>query len=214
MAGMHQIWRMTLDGKHIQTFSGSGREDIVDGRIRPAKVFEEGVAAYAQPTGLALGDSVLYVADSEGSSIRAISLRRGGTAQTLLGTAALPKQHRLFTFGDRNGPLNQALLQHPMCVAYWKDRLFVADTYNNQIKVIDLKTSEIATLAGGAVAGHSDEPSRFDEPTGVSVGGDILFVADTNNHAIRMIDIPKGGPVQTLSITGLSAEPAHGEGER
>jgi hypothetical protein len=38
MAGMHQIWRMDLATAHLEPFSGSGREDLVDEvhyRVRP-----------------------------------------------------------------------------------------------------------------------------------------------------------------------------------
>jgi thiol-disulfide isomerase/thioredoxin len=97
MAGTHQVWRMSLDGTRLHTYAGSGAEDIVDGQLRPRKAFESGVAAFAQPSGLTVDREYLYVADGEGSSIRAIPFRQSGKAKTVLGTSGLPKAQRLFT---------------------------------------------------------------------------------------------------------------------
>ena len=60
-----------------------------------------------------------------------------GSVTTILGTAGLASQ-RLFTFGDRDGPAAQALLQHPIGVAYHDGALYVADTYNDKVKRIGL----------------------------------------------------------------------------
>ena len=182
MAGSHQIWRMSLDGARLQTYAGSGLEDIVDGPLWARKPFESGVAAFAQPSGLTSDDQYLYIADSEGSSIRAIPFHRNGRATTLLGTAELPKARRLFTYGDQDGTTSQALLQHPLSVARWQNHLFVADTYNNKIKDIDLERSTIRTIAGESTPGNTDSPPRFNEPAGLSVAAGTLYVADTNNH--------------------------------
>jgi DNA-binding beta-propeller fold protein YncE len=89
-----------------------------------------------------------------------------------------------------------------MGVAWWKNRLFVADTYNNKVKVIDLLEADIRTVAGEATSGSTDLPPRFDEPAGLSVADGMIFVADTNNHLIRVIDI-ETGKVKTLALDGL-----------
>ena len=102
------------------------------------------------------------------------------------------------------GKAPQVRLQHPLGVAQQNGRLYVADTYNNKIKVIDLAQNSCQTLAGALQPGKSDDPPRFDEPEGVSVAGDRLYVADTNNHAIRVIDLANGNRTSTLQIAGLS----------
>ena len=128
----------------------------------------------------------------------------------MLGTSAL-SSNRLFTFGDRDGPVANGLLQHPLGVVCVGQRLYIADTYNNKIKVIDLKSSVIRTLAGTFQPGKSDSPARFDEPAGISYAAGKLYVADTNNHAIRVLDLTARS-VSTLVIDGLPspgpAEPA------
>lgn len=212
MAGTHQIWRMTLNGDRIQTYAGSGTEDIVDGSLRLKKTFDSSVANFAQPTGLAAGPNKLYIADSEGSSIRAIDYDSSGSATTVLGTPNLPQQRRLFTYGDVDGPTNRALLQHPMCVAVDGDQLFVADTYNNKIKLISLSQGTIKTFAGAQGSGDSDDPPRFDEPAGLCFADGTLFVADTNNHVIRKLDVATG-TATTLQLNGLTPPSARGEAD-
>ncbi len=202
MAGPHQIWRMSLDQGTIGAYAGNGREDIVDGPLLPRQPYQQGFAAFAQPSGLASDGTWLYVADSEGSSIRAVPLDPRQKVRTLVGTDELPSA-RLFTFGDVDGPADRVRLQHPLGVVYYNDRLFVADTYNNKIKWIDPETGRTETLAGTGEPGSGDDPAQFDEPAGLSAAAGTLYVADTNNHAIRTIDLKSDNRVSTLEIQGL-----------
>jgi len=216
MAGLHQIWKMRLDGSGIGVYAGNGQEDIVDGPLLPGRLFQLGYSSFAQPSGLSSDGRRLYVADSEGSSIRAVPLDPRQKVTTVVGTADLPSA-RLFTFGDVDGPGRQARLQHPLGVVYYHGLLYVADTYNNKIKVIDPGDGTTRTLAGSGRPGRSDDPPTFDEPAGITAADGRLFVADTNNHLIRVIELRAslqrsgtgdwpvvgGGKVSTLSIPGL-----------
>jgi DNA-binding beta-propeller fold protein YncE len=145
------------------------------------------------------------VADSEGSSVRAVPFNPTGKVTTLIGTSQLD-DGRLFTFGDVDGPPGKARLQHCLDVAYHDGRLYVADTYNHKIKSIDLKTRECKTLAGDGKQGHADgsanQPAEFFEPAGLSYAAGKLYVADTNNHLIRVIDLATNR-VSTLQLSGL-----------
>jgi thiol-disulfide isomerase/thioredoxin/sugar lactone lactonase YvrE len=204
MAGMHQIWKMSFGSNpRIRPYAGNGTEDVVDGRLLPRSAYRSGYASFAQPSGLSSDGRQLFIADSEGSSIRAVPYDPNGRTSTLLGTARLPRKARLFTFGDIDGHVNSALLQHPLAVAYADNRLYVADTYNNKIKAIDLGTSTITTIAGDQQPGESDDPPRFNEPAGLSLADSKLYVADTNNHLIRVIDLPADFAVTTLDIRML-----------
>ncbi len=209
MAGFHQIWRMHLDRNTIQPYAGNGREDIVDGPLLPERPYQLGASSFAQPSGLSSDGQWLYVADSEGSSIRAVPLDPRREVRTVVGTSHLPAA-RLFTFGDIDGPAGKARLQHPLGVAWYQGRLFVADTYNNKIKVIDPASGTVATLVGSGKPGRTDDPPAFDEPAGISAAAGKLFVADTNNHAIRVIRLADR-TVSTLTIAGLA--PPHAAGE-
>ena len=202
MAGPHQIWKMRLDGAAIGPYAGSGREDIVDGPLLPPQPFQPGYSAFAQPSGLTTDGTWLYVADSEGSSLRAVPLDPRGEVRTVVGTSHLPRA-RLFTFGDVDGPARRARLQHPLGVVFYDGRLYVADTYNDKIKVVDPETGDTRTLAGSGKPGRRDQPPEFNEPAGITAAAGKLFVADTNNHLIRTIDLRAGNRVATLSLAGL-----------
>jgi thiol-disulfide isomerase/thioredoxin/sugar lactone lactonase YvrE len=206
MAGTHQIWKMPLDESEIGPYAGNSREDIVDGTLLPPQPYLQSFASFAQPSGLATDGKRLFVADSEGSSIREVPLGEGEVG-TIVGTADLPHS-RLFTFGDVDGEGKKVRLQHPLGVAFHNGVVYVADTYNNKIKAIDPTKRTSKTLAGSGNAGRDDSTSAtaatFDEPTGLCYAAGKLFVADTNNHLIRTIDLEHDNQVATLKIRGLA----------
>ena len=187
MAGPHQIWKMDLDKQEISTFAGSGREARKDGQLLEA--------AFAQPSGIASDGNHLYVADSESNIIRAIDIA-SGTVETLVGGD-------LFEFGDIDGTGNEVRLQHPLGVLAVGGKILIADTYNHKIRELDVKQRSVKTFLGGGKPGQVDGASpSFYEPGGLSAANDKLYVADTNNHAVRVVDL-KTKTVSTLNIKGL-----------
>jgi DNA-binding beta-propeller fold protein YncE/cytochrome oxidase Cu insertion factor (SCO1/SenC/PrrC family) len=194
MAGPHQIWSHELGSKRIGVFSGTGREDIIDG--------PHDSSAFAQTSGMATDGKFLYVCDSEGSAIRKVPIDPEGDVSTIVGTHDLPSGRSLFEFGDVDGKGENARLQHPLGVAYRNGQLFVADTYNHKIKQIDLKTQRVETWLGSGKRGDSLKPPRFSEPSGLALAGNRLFIADTNNHRIVVADIPTR-KVSEFTIEGL-----------
>lgn len=211
MAGSHQIWRMPLK-KHaeLEVFAGNGREDITDG-IRvpqsPPRINRQGFgpeyASFAQPSGLASDGNILYVADSEGSAVRAVPFN-DGNVNTVVGQSNLPQGRALFSFGDKNGKAETVRLQHVLGIAEHDGAIYVADTYNNKIKKIDVKNREATTIAGEGTPGKQDLPAQFDEPAGLSYARGKLYIADTNNHAIRTIDLENNNQVTRLALQGLT----------
>ena len=189
MAGPHQIWQMNLENGTIGVFAGSGRENIVDGPLEAAN--------FAQPSGIANNGTELFIADSEVSALREIHLNgNGGDVETIVGEG-------LFEFGDKEGTGQAVRLQHCLGVAYADGKLYVADTYNNRVKVCDPTKKRVKALVGTHEAGDSDKPAKFYQPGGVSVAGEKLFVADTNNHKIRVVNLANN-EVATLSLEGLT----------
>jgi DNA-binding beta-propeller fold protein YncE len=203
MAGPHQIWKMSLDGKKVGPYAGNGREDIRNGRLLPKRPFMPGYASFAQPSGLASDGKLLFVADSEGSAIRTVPFNPDGRVRTLVGTIG-----SLFDFGDVDGAVKQARLQHPLGVVFYDGKLFIADTYNNKVKVLDVEKGTCETLAGSGKVGNEDaedgKDATFNEPGGITAADGKLYVADTNNHAIRVIEVAAPHRVSTLEIVGLA----------
>jgi hypothetical protein len=110
----------------------------------------------------------------------------------------------LFDFGDVDGPASVSRLQHPLGLAYYPadNLMFVADTYNSKIKVIDLAAADVATYLGDTQGWADGLEPRFYEPGGLSLLGDTLYVADTNNHSIRIVDLSSGNTT-TLVLSGI-----------
>ena len=122
------------------------------GRCLPRVPYGQGFSSFAQPSGLSADGTWLYVADSEGSSIRKVPFDPKKQVSTVIGSDNLAGG-RLFAFGDRDGPRAVAKLQHCLEVVHVAGKLYVADTYNHKIKVVDAKSGEARTLAGKTVNG-------------------------------------------------------------
>ncbi|MEJ6005131.1 NHL repeat-containing protein [Paucibacter sp. AS339] len=142
-------------------------------------------AAFNTPSGLALDASGnLYVADTGNHAIRRISPR--GEVTTLAGNGQA---------GFRDGPAAQAQFNGPIGVAVdGQGRVFVADTYNDRVRVISTE-GQVSTLAGGRFPGDQDglgAKARFDNPCALAVDAQgVLWVADSRNDAVRRIS-PEG----------------------
>ena len=196
-AGTHQIWVIDLESMIATPLVGNARESTKNGPLAEAEL--------AQPSGLALKNGVLYFADSESSSIRAADVASADGVTALVAGG----DENLFQFGDEDGTGSEARFQHPLGVAFHGDRLLVADTYNSKIKVIDLATRQASTLFGDEQGWEDGSSPRFYEPGGLSVEGDVAWVADTNNHVVRRIDLATGAAT-TLVLSGLDAFTAQG----
>ena len=195
MAGIHQLWALELETGIIAPYAGSGREAITDGPLA--------TSALAQPSGITVGNDGaggerLYFADSETSAIRNADLNPNGSVRTLIGLG-------LFEFGDVDGEDFRVRMQHPIGITHHDGVLYVADTYNHKIKRVLPKTRSVFTVAGTGAPGYVDGPfaqARFSEPCGLSIANGMMYIADTNNHAIRVANM-ETSEVATLELTGL-----------
>ena len=174
MAGTHQLWAYDPAQDTVTVLAGSGAENIDDGIAARATL--------AQPSGLSHAAGGLYFADAESSALRLLTPQ--GTVKTLVGTG-------LFDFGHADGPYPQAMMQHPQGLYADGDKIWIADTYNNALRVYDAASGMLSTvsLPGAALA----------EPGDVIVRGTAVWIADTNNHAIRRFDTATGKAV-TITI--------------
>lgn len=177
MAGDHAIWRYRPDQKTLDVYAGTGDEGLKDGpRL---------LAEFAQSSGLAYHDHNLYVADPESSSIRQINTQTSLTI-TLIGKG-------LFNFGDRDGLAEQALLQHPQGLAYLKGALYIADTFNNAIRKLNVGNLQVTTVA-----------KNLAQPNGLAVLNDhTLLIADTYHDRVVALNIDSG------KMSNWPANPSH-----
>jgi sugar lactone lactonase YvrE len=205
MAGAHQIWWLSSNARRIGLFAGNGREDIIDGPYLPTTSYALGFASFAQPSELSSDGTRLFVADSEGSTIRSVPFDPSGAVETPIGLTGT-----LFDFGDVDGQGRNVRLQHPLGVAWADGVLYVADTYNNKIKAVDVATQTCRTIAGTGEPGKTDADkgtqASFNEPSGLSAADGKLYVADTNNHAIRVVELKAPYRVTTIKLRGIKAK--------
>lgn len=185
-AGTHQILVLNISKNTLEIFAGSGWENLLDGKRENAQ--------FAQPSGLVTDEQNLYIADSESSSIRAINFRTG-LVKTIIGEG-------LFDYGDLDGNLSTSRLQHPLGIAKSGNNIYIADTYNHALRVIDQKNKLIQTLikrSSSKTCQINDQTCSvlpLNEPSGLALGNkDELYIADTNNHLIRVFNLK----TQTLS---------------
>lgn len=196
-AGSHQIVSIDLDTALVSPLVGNARESTTNGPFTSAEL--------AQPSGLALSEQgVLYFADSESSSIRGADLA-SETVHLVVGGEAT-----LFEFGDVDGQENKARLQHPLGTSLDSGTLYIADTYNSKIKRVDIATNTVTSWLGSTPGWADGAEARFNEPGGLSFSEGKLYIADTNNHAIRVVDVATG-ETSTLILKGAEKFDPPGE---
>jgi DNA-binding beta-propeller fold protein YncE len=191
MAGMHQLWTFDPATGLVACVAGTGHESIHDGPLLSA--------TFAQPSGLSALGGMLYIADSETSAVRQVD-PAADRVRRLVGRG-------LFEFGDVDAVGDSARVQHPLGVAATEEdgtqAVYIADSYNDKIKRLDPMTREVRTVFGGTGHGLVDGDAltaELWEPGGLSLAGRQIYIADTNNHAIRVADLD-AGTVRTLEIT-------------
>ncbi|KFN47149.1 redoxin domain-containing protein [Arenimonas metalli] len=169
MAGSNQIWEYDLAQARLRLLAGTGELGIVDGPVRSAM--------FAHPTGLALVQQTLYVADSATSAIRAIQVAQG-QVQTLVGQG-------LYEFGEHDGQRREARMQLPMALALdpGSPVLWVADSYNGSLRKL--------RLGGGEMSTH-DLPQPLDQPAALAAGAGSLWIANTGAHEVLRFDLASG----------------------
>jgi len=178
MAGNHTLWTYDPEARVVAHLAGTMNEGLLDGPLDEAW--------FAQTSGLAVGpDGRLWLADSEVSALRWVD-SPPGRAALVVGTAV---GAGLFDFGHRDGPADQALLQHPLGVTVLPDgSVAVADTYNGAVRRYvpgaDGTPGEVTTLA-----------SDLAEPSGLLVdahddGSLDLLVVESAAHRLTRLRLP------------------------
>ncbi|MBX9685082.1 MAG: redoxin domain-containing protein [Candidatus Obscuribacterales bacterium] len=186
MAGSHQIWHFDLLTKKLEIYAGTGKESLKDG--------EKDLAELSQTSALTVLNEKLYFLDSETSSLRVVDLV-SKKLSTIVGEG-------LFSFGDQDGSGNEVRLQHPLGLASYKNMLLIADSYNHKIKIADPEAKSVRTISGTGKAGNScGADAEYSEPGGLSSFANLLFIADTNNHCIKVMNLESPDDLKELELS-------------
>jgi DNA-binding beta-propeller fold protein YncE len=140
------------------------------------------------------GRGHLYVLDGE--TIRAVDIAAGAVT-TLAGVYGQP--------GHSDGVGAQASFWEPLGVLFDGGQLYVADTENHRLCKVDVQSASVTTIAGfsgvGAVDGNLQD-AQFREPEGIVLdAARRMFIADTDNNTVRMIDLTSG------TVTTVAGDP-------
>lgn len=168
-AGDNRLWSFDLGNPEIRLLAGSGALALTDGIGAGA--------AFAEPVGLAAVQQMIYVCDGAGSAIRSVNAR-SGQVTTLVG-------EDVWNFGDTDGARIDARLQQPQAVALDPESpvLWIADSGNDRLRSLRLGGGELTTFA---------LPQRLHAPCGLAVADGVVWIADTDAHAVLRLDTRTG----------------------
>ena len=167
--GWGEIWRYNPTSRELSTWLGS----------------EQSGLPMSDPTVLVSDDRYLYFIENSDNSVRRVDIL---TKEVV---CLLPGER---TDGTENDPVPS--LRAIKGLALGDEFLYISDANTHQILRYELATARLTTLTGiknkgGAKDGSLSE-AIFNAPEGLAIGGDTLYVADTNNHQIRAIDLVHG----------------------
>jgi hypothetical protein len=172
MAGIHQLWAFDPVTPALSVWAGTSNEGLVDAPL--------GDAWFAQTSGLAAVGGRLWSGVSETTAQREV---QDGAVTTVVGRG-------LFDFGHVDGPVEEALLQHPLGVTVLPDgSVAVSDTYNCAVRRYDPATRRVSTLLTGLA-----------EPSDALVDGDGLLVVESAAHRLTRLRLPD----EALVVDGVA----------
>ncbi|MGJ5814864.1 DUF3472 domain-containing protein [Paludibaculum fermentans] len=177
-SGNHSVRKVATDGS-ITTLAGTGVSGYSGdgGRATNARL--------NQPAGVAVdSSSAVFIADSLNHRIRKVAA--DGTITTFAGTGCC--------YGGDNRPAAEAQLNYPRGLFIDPSgSLFIADTGNNRIRKVD-PNGIITTVAGdghGGAGGDGGLATSAELRAPQAIAADSrgnLYIADTDNSLIRMVD--------------------------
>lgn len=185
IAALGEPWGLATDGERLFVSMRQSRQICVftpesgrlapysgDGALDPLPIEEEDI--WLQPTGLCFREGRLFVADADANVIRAVD----GPNQ---------RPYRLigggpFDFGSEDGDWLSARFQYVLDVAFeaGERRLWIADTYNDAIRIADLRKGTVETL---------ELPLAPEEPCAIDISGGVVWWLDRGLNRLCRYDI-------------------------
>ncbi len=175
----NRIRRIDRETGIITTVAGTGRREFAGDGGPAAQSSIHGARALSFAR-----DGSWFICEREGNRIRRVD-GRTGLISTIAGTGAKG-------YAGDGGPASAATLNGPKWITWASDKLHIVDTENHAIRVVDLRTGTISTVAGGRKGPGGDggpaADAGLDRPHGSWVDRDgAILIGDTNNHRIRIV---------------------------
>ncbi|MFF3860615.1 NHL domain-containing thioredoxin family protein [Streptomyces sp. NPDC002209] len=188
----HQLVELAADGESVVRRIGSGERGF-------------GPEAFSEPQGLALlPDGSVVVADTVNHALRRFDPATGAV-ETVAGTG-----RQWWQGSPTSGPALEVDLSSPWDVAWWQGKVWIAMAGVHQLWTWDPQTGTVAVSAGTTSEGLHDGPALeawLAQPSGLAAAGDRLWIADSENSALRYVEPAGEGAdgyaVRTAVGTGL-----------
>ncbi len=194
----NKVKKYNLLTKRVSYVAGSSVDNYKDASAEKAR--------FSNPTGITKKGNFLYIADRWNNRIRRVNVNNQ-VAVTISGVGEYNTTGSDDN-GYKEGDADEAKFNHPGDIVSDGGKfLYVTDTGNNVIRRVNRKTGVTKLVAGSGDAGFVDGTKKgasFNRPFGIdiSANGKFLYVADTNNHALRKVRISDG---ETTTITGTGS---------
>jgi len=195
--GNNKIRLVDMATGRVSTLAGSGSYGFQDGAASSAR--------FNNPSGVVvtLDGRTAVVSDRGNDKIRLVDMATGRVG-TLAGSG---------TYGFQDGAASSARFSNPTGLAVTSDgsKAVVTDYFNNKIRVVDIATGTVITLAGSGSYGSQDGAAgsaTFNNPTGVAVtpDGSKAVVADRGNVKIRLVDMVTGAVITLAGSGGYGSQ--------
>ena len=180
-----RIRRVGIDGV-IETIAGNGDAGF-SGDDGPAT--EAGLNG---PSGVAVDSKGnIYIGDTNNNRVRVVDPDGIITTFAGLGTTSVRGEG---AYSGDNGPAKEAELFWPRDVAVdVSGSVFIADRQNLRIRKVNAFSGTITTVAGNGERGSDGDggpavEAELDQPTGLVIDGQDIFIADGRSHLIRHVD--------------------------
>jgi len=161
------------------------------------------------PSGVAISNGMLYIADTNNNLIRKVDLSTG-ILTTFAGTGAAALS------GDGGAAISAAFDKPQGIYIDSSGNMFVCDTSNHSVRKIAASTSIVTTVAGNGTYGSGGDGGLatgavLSGPTDVvaNSGGD-LYIADPSNNVIRKVTASTGN-ITTVAGSGVSGYSGNGQ---
>jgi len=195
---------ITTDGTNLYSTGWSGQSVrqtvIATGVVSTIKVG----APLSNPAGIVVDctNNYLYVGNRGSHQVLRVEIATGTTI-VFAGIGA--------GFADGDG-LTTARFNNLEGITSDGTNLYVADLNNHRIRVINIATQVVSTLAGSGAPGTADgigAAAQFNTPVGVTTDGTNVYVSDYSNARIRQVVIATGAVTTFASTIGVISTPMH-----
>jgi hypothetical protein len=206
------LYFVELSGERVRTIGADGLVRTIAGTGRKGDGGDGGPAVRAEFNAMhslaVTRNGDIYVADTLNHRVRKFDTR-SGEITTIAGTGAKGLS------GD-DGPATRAEFNGIYCIALdeAEKALYLADLENRRIRVVNLKTGVVSTVAGNGTRGIPEDGSDarsapLVDPRAVAVDGrGNVYILERSGHALRVVD--PAGKIRTVAGTGAKGSSGDG----